>query len=224
MQRRDFDRFATLMVGVAENYGQSLTPQGIALRFRMLEPYPVEDVEKAAYAILAGRKYASMPTVADFMEHLGGGSVDDRAEVEAGKVLDAIRRHGSYASVVFDDPTTTAVIERTHGGWVGVCEDCREEGSKWFRVNFAKAWAAYQRQGITSHGVLAGRSEISNTANGFLDYIPEPVRIGDAEKAARSLAAGTSGRITHGALRGTGRAASAAMLLEEISGKGGKRQ
>ena len=140
MKPDDFDRFDALIQGVADCYGQTLTAPGIVMRFKMLEQFEFAEVEKAALSIMATRKYTSMPTPADFLEHLGGGSMEDRAEVEAGKVLQAIGRYGGYASVVFDDPTTQAVIVQAYGGWVQMCGV--EESEKWFRINFAKTWAA----------------------------------------------------------------------------------
>lgn len=140
---------------------------------------------------MASRKYTSMPTPADFLEYLGGGSIEDRAEVEAGKVLQAIGKHGAYNSVVFDDPTTQAVIVQAYGGWAQMCADCGvEESEKWFRVNFAKTWASYKRQRVEVFGVLAGIFEIQNTANGFLEHIPQPQLVGNQEKALAVLETG----------------------------------
>lgn len=191
MKPDDFDRFDALIQGVADCYGQTLTAQGIALRFKMLSQFDYVEVEKAALSIMASRKYTSMPTPADFLEYLGGGSVEDRAEVEAGKVLQAIGKHGGYSSVVFDDPTTQAVIVQAYGGWAQMCAECGvEESEKWFRVNFAKTWAAYKRQGVQVFGVLAGIFEIQNTANGFLEHIPQPQLVGNPEKARAVLETG----------------------------------
>ena len=110
MTQADFDPFSELIQGVAECYGQSLSAQGIALRFKLLEQFSFAEVQNAALSIMATRKYTSMPTPAEFLEHIGGGAAEDKAEVEAGKVLSAIGRHGAYASVVFDDAVTQAVI------------------------------------------------------------------------------------------------------------------
>ena len=224
MQQQDFDDFTSLMLGVAENYGQTLTAEGIALRFKMLSPFPVEDVRKATASILTSRKYTSMPTVADFLEHLSGGSIEDRAEIEAGKALNAIARIGGNASVVFDDPTTQAVIQNAYGGWPKLCEDCGvEESEKWFRHNFAKTWAAYKRQGIQVFGVLAGRDEISNTANGHLSFIPKPRLVGDQDRAQKVLEMGpqeaprqlTQGAVSFGRALGQVIPAAEAMGFEQ---------
>lgn len=184
MQQQDYEQFAVMMLGIAENYGQSVTPEGIALRFRMLAPYPIDEVQRAATSILRSRRYTSMPTVADFMEYLGGGSIEDRAMIEAGKVLRAIEQHGGYNSVVFDEPTTQAVIQYAFGGWVKLCADCgTDEPEKWFRHHFAKYWAAYKRQGLRLMGVLDGAHAIANRAGGNAEFSPRPRLVGDEAKA-----------------------------------------
>lgn len=52
------------------------------------------------------------------------GFVEDKAIVEVGKVLEAVRKHGAYWSVVFDVPVTQAVIARAYGGWARLCYEC----------------------------------------------------------------------------------------------------
>lgn len=191
MNEHDFSRFSALMLSLAENFGQSLSSQGIALRFRALAEHGIDEVEQAALSLMLHRKYASMPTVAELLEHAHGGSVEDKAEVEVGKVLTAISAHGSYASVVFDDAVTQAVIVQAYGGWVKLCADCgTEEPEKWFRKDFARIWAAYCRQGVQRHGHLPGRTEIANGSKGCLDDIPQPVFIGNPDKAHAVLEGG----------------------------------
>ena len=151
----------------------------------------IDEVEQAALSLMLHRKYASMPTVAELLEHVRGGSVEDKAEVEVGKVLTAISEHGSYASVVFDDAVAQAVIVQAYGGRVKLCADCgTEEPEKWFRKDFARIWAAYCRQGVQQHGHLAGRTEIANGSKGCLNAIPQPMPIGNPDKAHAVLEAG----------------------------------
>ncbi len=184
MKADDFDRFKGLILAVAECYGQSLSPQGIALRFKALESYSYEAVHNATLNIINTRKYTTMPTPADFLEHIHGGSIDDKAEIEAGKVLEAIKAHGAYASVVFDNATTQAVIMQAYGGWPKICAHCGvEESEHWFRKNFAKTWAAYARQGMSYTGHMGGLVEIANSSSGHLTKIPSPRLVGDTEKA-----------------------------------------
>ena len=193
MTQADFKSFSELVQGVAECYGQSLSAQGVAVRFKLLEQFDMAEVRQAALSIMATRKYTSMPTPADFLEHISGGSAEDKAEVEAGKVLAAIGKHGAYASVLFDDAVTQAVIVQAYGGWPKLCADCGvEESEHWFRKNFAKTWAAYSRQGVKQSGHLPGLFEITNYSNGFFDYVDPPKLIGDPDKARAVLEAGQS--------------------------------
>jgi hypothetical protein len=212
MTQADFKPFSALMQGVADCYGQTLSSQGVILRFTLLEQFDFAEVKKAALSIVATRKYTSMPTPADFLEHIGGGAAEDTAEVEAGKVLSAIGKYGAYASVVFDDPVTQAVIVQAYGGWPKLCADCGvEESEHWFRKNFAKTWAAYSRQGVKQFGHLPGIFEVSNSANGYLEYIEPPKLVGDQAQARAVLDAGQNQlSLTNGAgnIRGEIRAVS----------------
>lgn len=219
MTQADFDRFDALMQGVAECYGQTLSAQGIALRFKLLEPFSLPEVEKAALSIMAGRKYTSMPVPADFLEHISGGSAEDKAEVEAGKVLAAIGRHGAYSSVVFDDAVTQAVIVQAYGGWPKLCADCGvEESEHWFRKNFAKTWAAYSRQGVKQCGHLPGLFEITNCSNGFHDYVEPPKLVGDPSKARSVLDAGKNAfMLSEGPENGRGEIRFLSGLLDAVT-------
>ena len=225
MTQADFKPFSALIQGVAECYGQSLSAQGIALRFKLLEQFDFAEVQNAALSVMATRKYTSMPTPADFLEHIGGGAAEDKAEVEAGKVLEAIGKHGGYASVVFDDAVTQAVIVQAYGGWPKLCADCGvEESEHWFRKNFAKTWAAYSRQGVKQDGHLPGIIEISNYSNGFYEHIPAPKLVGEPAKARAVLEAGKSPlALTQGpeTMRGEIRALSG--LLGAVASVAGRR-
>ena len=221
MTQEDFDRFDALMQGVADCYGQTLTAQGIALRFKMLEQFEFSEVEKAALCIMATRKFTSMPTPADFLEYLGGGSLEDQAEVESGKVLSAIERVGGYNSVVFDDPVTQAVIVQAYGGWPKLCAVCGvEESEHWFRKNFAKTWAAYKRRGVAVFGKLEGRHEIANAAGGQRDFIQPPKLIGDPAAARAVLEAGQKQNLLEGqpVTRGNRTAPTSAAEILNIAG------
>ncbi|CAK7067503.1 MAG: hypothetical protein DELT_01712 [Desulfovibrio sp.] len=190
MTDQDKARFASIMGGMAEVYGREISKQALSLHFRVLQPFGIDEVEEAAVRILSSRTYSTMPTPADFLQFMTGGSVEDRAEIETAKVVETVARIGGNASVVFDNPTTAAVIRNAYGGWVKLCEDCGvAESEKWFRHNFAKTWAAYERQGVRVYGVLAGREEIANRAAGFLAEVPPPRLVGDKDAAQRVLAA-----------------------------------
>lgn len=92
------------------------------------------------------------------------GFVEDRAIVEVGKVLKAVRKYSPYSSVVFDTATTQAVIARVYDGWARLCT---ESSTKGFRREFARAWVAYFRQNVRLFDHLPGIIETTNHSNGF---------------------------------------------------------
>lgn len=112
------------------------------------------------------------------------GFVEDRAIIEVGKVLEAVRKYGAYSSVAFDIPTTQAVIVRTYGGWERLCSECN---TKCFRREFARTWMACFRQGVRLYGHLPGIIETTNRSNGFHEQIPPPKLIGDPQLALTML-------------------------------------
>ena len=114
------------------------------------------------------------------------GFVEDRAIVEVGKVLEAVRKYSPYSSVVFDTATTQAVIAHVYGGWARLCI---ESSAKSFRREFARAWVAYFRQNVRLFGHLPGIIETTNRSNGFHEHIPEPKLIGNPESACAVLKA-----------------------------------
>jgi len=181
MTDKDKHEFAAIMAGLAENFGTTLTKAGLRMRFEALKQYSIEQVRNAAISILRTRKYLKMPTIAEFIEHLEGGSAEDIAQVEAAKVLEAIKVHGPYRSVVFDNPVTQAVIEYSFGGWTKLAEDLDAKGEKWFFKDFERAYGAFARQGVKLGGTLLGICDHANQLIGHKKS--EPVYIGNQEKA-----------------------------------------
>ena len=87
MNRSDFKAFSAIIVGMAEIYGQSLSPEGIALRFKALSAHPLQEIDKAALTIDHSRSYTSIRTEAGFQERKSGCRTQDTAAAEAVKVL-----------------------------------------------------------------------------------------------------------------------------------------
>ena len=114
------------------------------------------------------------------------GFVEDRAIVEVGKVLGAVRKYSPYSSVVFDTATTQAVIAHVYGGWARLCT---ESSAKGFRREFARAWMAYFRQDVRLFDHLPGIIETNDLSNGFYEHIPSPKLIGNPESARAVLKA-----------------------------------
>lgn len=156
MVDEDRKKFGALMQGLAENLGAQLSAPGIALRFEALRQFGFDDVKRVTTSIAASRKYTTMPTIADFLEFLGGGSADDMALVQAAIVWQAMKDHGASRSVCFDDPVTQAVIVHGFGGWQKMCGETTVDKQQWFYKDFCRTYAAFSRQHVTHYGALPG--------------------------------------------------------------------
>ena len=176
MTEDDKPKFAFILNGLAEDKGVQLSTAGIAMKFEALKSFNLEDIHKAALCMMGNKKFATMPSVADFIEYLGGGSVDDNGQIQAGVVWQAIKKHGGNRSVCFDDPVTQAVIVQGFGGWQKLCAEMLEEQQKWFMKDFAKLYGAFGRRGVKEYGLLPGRSDP-------FDAKGEPAFIGNPQKA-----------------------------------------
>lgn len=177
MKHRHIDnpRFLMLMVAMAEASGKITTEVKNSIYANAFEDIEISDLENAVWKLLKSRVFSSFPQIGEVIEFVGG-KVDDRAELEAAKVWQAIRHVGGWKSVVFDDATTQAVIQYTFGGWSKLCGEMLEDQQKWFIKDFVKAYGAYSRQKITVNGVLPGRGEVG-----------EPMLIGDHQKALQIM-------------------------------------
>ncbi|MDY6910771.1 MAG: hypothetical protein SVM79_00190 [Chloroflexota bacterium] len=141
MNNNDRAEFARIMYGLAENFSAPITDGGIDIRFDALRHYSIEKIKDAAIKIIKTRKYTTMPTVADFMEHLEMRH-EDVAEVEAMKVLDFARTFGASFSPQFDDPVTQYLV-RSRFSFRGICESKESENSFFVR-DFKAAYKAVQ--------------------------------------------------------------------------------
>jgi hypothetical protein len=195
MDQRDREQFARIMYGLADNFGAELSEPGLQMRFEALREYSMEQVIEAARRIALERKYTKMPTIAEFLEYLHGGHVEDRAQAEAGKVMDAVRRHGAYASVVFDNPVTMASVERLFGGWPELCRQLRETDWRWFVRAFTAMYSSFSRQEVKRYGRLPGILE-GSTGQALV-----PALVGDREQARRVLSLSPDGDENQGEAR-----------------------
>lgn len=157
MDNHDKQSFAEIMLGVAENFSASISDAGLAIRFAALAEHSIEDVRNAAMHIIKNRKYTTMPTTADFLEFISGGSAEDVALLQAANVWQAMQDHGSYSCPVFDDPVTMAVIHNVFGGWIKLCSETQVSEQKWFIKDFVAAYGSYSRTGVKRYGELDGR-------------------------------------------------------------------
>jgi hypothetical protein len=182
-KKTDFNRFANALGSLAEVMGKEMTAIMSAAYFQVLKRWPIEQVERAIEMAMASCKFFPKPV--EIIDLITGGkdAVESSAMVQAARALESLKRHGSYQSVVFDDPITQAVIQYGFGGWIKLGNDLTADNEGWFLKDFCKIYKAYTQQGISLTGHLAGLLERDNAAAGRLSAVPPPLLIGDAATA-----------------------------------------
>ena len=113
MKESDDIRFAEIIMGVADNFRDTVTGDGIDMRFEALKEFSVEQIYAASLKIMKVRKFTKMPPVAEFFTAIEG---DTKAmALEAwGSVMQYLG-NGCYGA----DPTNdkTQEVVRRLGGW-----------------------------------------------------------------------------------------------------------
>jgi hypothetical protein len=147
MQASDKPRFAQIMNGMADNFRDSITKDGIAMRFKMLQTFTIEQIEHAALEIMKRRKYTKMPPVAEFIEILKPLELnnEDKAMIEANKVIAHLRSNGAGTTPNTGDPITRQLMA-TRWPYYQWARRVLESELKWWVKEFCQAYKAYSNQ------------------------------------------------------------------------------
>ncbi|CCK82431.1 hypothetical protein [Desulfobacula toluolica] len=174
MNSKDIVRFSEIMMGLAENYpGTNLTHIGLQLRFEALKEYGIDHISRAATKLIKTRRYHSMPTTADIIEAMDGDpgkiSMEYRAEIEAGKVLDHLRGYGKNIFPKFKDPITRHLMTTRwrYNSWAAYVT---ESELKWWQREFVRAYLAHA-VGARAGYCLPGVPELKRLAHGIGQFM-----------------------------------------------------
>lgn len=159
--------FMEFMTALGEIHNKTLSDITKDIYWKALKPYSDMQCEKAFNLSISTFKFFPKPAELVELIQNEGGSLEDVAVVQAGIVLEKIKRVGGYASIQFDDPVTNAVIQTGFGGWPKLCGELLSDQEKWFLKDFARIYQAYSRQGIKQIEHLPGRIEVENS--GMID-------------------------------------------------------
>jgi hypothetical protein len=180
MKTQHRESFAALMTGIGELYGKSMSPQLISIYWEGLREYEFDEVKVAINLHVRNPDTGQfMPKIADVVKFLEGNTLTQAMRAWQ-KVNDAMRRVGTYASVVFDDPIIHAVLADM-GGWMqlGLVQD---DELPFKAREFEKRYQTYKVKGPTTYPrKLVGMFERDNSVAGY--QTPEPVLIGNQAQA-----------------------------------------
>ena len=178
----DSDRkeFGTIMASVYDFWNRELSDVALEIWWESLRNFSFDAVRGALARHMRNPDTGQfMPKIADVVKFLEGNTLTQAMRAWQ-KVNEAIKRVGTYASVVFDDPIIHAVIADM-GGWqpLGMVQD-----EEWpFKAReFEKRYQSYKvRPPQTYPRKLIGIFEVENAKNGYA--VGEPVMLGNPDQA-----------------------------------------
>lgn len=186
---KDLDRFLTLMTGISDYYGKTLSEGVQQLYWQGLRQYDIGVVEKALWEHTQSPDSGQfMPKIAD-VTRLMQGRTQDQASIAWSKVDAAVRGIGTYVDVVFDDALIHRVIAEM-GGWIFF--GTQKEGEWPFVAKrFETIYRAYRmRNELPDYPpLLTGIANAQNAVEGFAKQTP--TLIGDVNKAKLVLKGGS---------------------------------
>ena len=186
------DEFLKHFLGLCQLFNVAADELTIKIYFRALRKYTLAEVVQGIDAAIRQCRFFPKPVE---LHELIGGSAEDVGEVEASKVLEAVKQVGAWKSVVFDDAVTAAVVEHGFGGWVKLCSSVSADEEMWFRKDFCRMYGSFSRRGVSYAGTLAGRAAIANEAH-FNSHDERVALVGNVAQARALLAAGNAEKKT----------------------------
>lgn len=187
MQQDDFDSFSEMLQAVAEYCGKPLSAGVIAIYWQGLRDLDLQALRHALNAHVQNPDSGQwMPKIADIRRMLGG-TTQDAALVAWAKVDQAVRKVGSYADVVFDDPLVHRVLHDM-GGWIALGTKTEDEWP-FVAKEFENRYRGFRMRGERPEyppvmiGIAGAHNRKGNHA------LQAPILIGD-QTAARAVMAG----------------------------------
>ena len=167
-----------MLEAISKMNNREMTAEIFKIWLMVLSPYSFEEIRSAFNLFITSE--SRMPMPADIVRIIRG-SGEDRALSALIKVENAVRRHGAYETVVFDDPGIHAAIAGL-GGWIRLC-GLTDTEMVWWRKDFRERYEHWSKIGHSENEYpikLPGIHELGNMEAG---YPPgPPVIVGDRDK------------------------------------------
>ena len=186
--------FTRLMTNISEYYGKEISAASIKVLMLGLQKFAVLDIQRACSVHLQNPDRGQfMPKVADIVRIIDGDTQSQAggAWVKADR---ALRIHGPYADVCFDDPIIHAVIADM-GGWIHFCTRSDEHEYPFQQKEFERRYQGYAGKPLQFYPkLLRGIASHSNTVENQ-HRIEPPKLIGDHERAFLVYQNGNDGTV-----------------------------
>ena len=179
------EQFAIEFAGLCEVFERTPTDGLINAYYNSLCDLTDKQFVEAIASVLRTRKYTKLPLPHEIRE----GIMEDAqssAIIALDKAEKAIERHGSYTSVIFDDPVIHMVV-RSMGGWPRFCCPAAygdDQEWQWKQKEFIRLYDTFSKRPVAEcPPVLSGIADIENSSAGRLEWLSKPKIVGDERKA-----------------------------------------
>jgi hypothetical protein len=179
MTHDEFDRcIKVLIAGV----GRQMPAETAVVWRECLGDLEFSQLKTGVTAALRDWTFGGFPSIGFVAERCGVPkatvSEDQQAVLAWDTVLKAIRSHGGYVSVKWDDPVIPAVIEAVAQSWPALCETPSDELLRFTRPRFLEAWKALRCSGVDGRGCVSA-GIVARDAGRIGGEAPTPVPVGE---------------------------------------------
>ena len=158
----EFERFCVIFGIVAEYFGAKPSAGLTRIYFNAFDKWSIKDFEQACNNIMNSRVYNGLPKINEIKEAFYG-KAEDAAAIAWQCLMDTIKNHAYWDSVIFEDGAIGLAVEAM-GGWVTVSEWTIDEW-RMRRKEFEAIYLANFRRGNVNPKKLTGMIEIQNGEN-----------------------------------------------------------
>lgn len=142
---KDRIKFSKIMLGMADNFRDTITKEGMKMRFDMLQEFSIEQVDYAAKEIIKRRKYTKMPPIREFLDILQpkAPAVEDRATVIADNIIAHLKQYGSSKHPTLLDDHIAKHLMSTRWPYSRWAANVLESELVWWKKEFIESYRAY---------------------------------------------------------------------------------
>ncbi len=167
--KTDIEQFAIIMKALAINAGVDLTEDVLKLYRAALKGFSIEQISSAVKGVLLTWRYNRMPPLAVIIDYIDGPPVkiEDKALVEANKIIEHLNFNGARTHPRLDDPITKYLMTRRwpYQNWVA---NVLESELKWWVKEFCEAYRAHDGD---PEKLIEGPAEIRKLASELFESV-----------------------------------------------------
>ena len=175
----NFNQFSIIFGILAEYFGAQPSKGLTKIYYESFKKWREEEFKRACEIVMRSRVYNGLPKIADIVEAIQG-KPEDKAALAYHALVDAMKRVGSWETVLFEDGAISRAVEAM-GGWEYV-NGIGEDEWKFRRKEFESLYLAHMRRGDNQPQKCFGTFDRINGSNSQ-DGWNKPVLIQDATRA-----------------------------------------